>query len=97
VNDAGPVARAAELATLGHHAPLDAGARERLLVALAADPDARVRAAALGALVRAADDDATAAWLGALRDGDAAVRRRAAEVAPHLPADARVAPALLEG
>ena len=96
MSDAGPVARAAELATLGHHAPLDTAARERLRVALADDPDPRVRAAALGALVRAAPDDAATAWLGALGDTDPSVRRRAAELAPVLRAVARVAPALLD-
>jgi HEAT repeat protein len=90
VSDAGPVARAAELATLGHHAPLEPAARQRLSLALDGDPDARVRAAALGALVRAAPGDATAPWLRALDDHDPAVRRRAAELAPALPADAHV-------
>jgi HEAT repeat protein len=84
VSDAGPIARAAELATLGFQAPLDAVARDRLLVALHDDPDPRVRAAALGALVRAAPDDATAPWLGALGDTAPTVRRRAAELAPAL-------------
>jgi HEAT repeat protein len=96
VSDAGPVARAAELATLGHHAPLDVEARARLLDALDDDPDPRVRAAALGALVRGAPDDAAEPWLHALRSDVApAVRRRAAELAPALRSDARVAPALL--
>ena len=96
MSDAGPVARAAELATLGHHAPIDADARERLLGALDDDPDPRVRAAALGALVRAARDDAATAWLRALHDEAPAVRRRAAELAPALRDDARIAPALLD-
>jgi len=95
VSDAGPVARAAELATLGHHPPLDADARARLLGALDDDPDPRVRAAALGALVRAAPGDAETAWLRALHDEAPAVRRRAAELAPVLQ-DARIAPALLD-
>jgi HEAT repeat protein len=97
VSDAGPVARAAELATLGHHAPLDADARARLLGALDDDPDPRVRAAALGALVRADPEDATDAWLRALRsDAAPPVRRRAAELAPSLRIDAQVARALLD-
>jgi HEAT repeat protein len=49
------------------------------------DPDPRVRAAALGALVRGARRaTARAAWFDAVADRDAAVRRRAAEVAPAL-------------
>jgi HEAT repeat protein len=95
VSDAGPVARAAELATLGHRAPLDAAARARLEAALHDDPDPRVRAAALGALVRAAPGDATTAWVDALDDDAPAVRRRAAELAPALPADDRIPRALL--
>jgi HEAT repeat protein len=87
VSDAGPVARAAELATLGFQAPLDAVARDRLLVALHDDSDPRVRAAALGALVRAAPGDATAPWLRALGDTAPTVRRRAAELGPALPVD----------
>jgi HEAT repeat protein len=96
VNDAGPVARAAELATLGHHPPLTPAARDQLLLALDTDPDPRVRAAAVGALVRAAPDDATTAWLLALADAEPVVRRRAAELAPALPADPRVARALID-
>jgi HEAT repeat protein len=50
-----------------------------------ADPDPRVRAAALGALVRAAGAaTARAAWRDAAVDPDPAVRRRAAELAPAL-------------
>jgi HEAT repeat protein len=88
VSDAGPVARAAELATLGFQAPLDPVARDRLVFALHDDTDPRVRAAALGALVRAAPGDATAPWLRALGDTAPTVRRRAAELAPALPVDA---------
>ncbi len=94
MNDAGPVARAAELATLGHQAPLDRAAHDRLLAALD-DDDPRVRAAALGALVRAAARDAAAPWLGALDDPAPNVRRRAAELAPALPVDASIARALI--
>jgi HEAT repeat protein len=94
VNDAGPVARAAELATLGHEAHLDHAAHDRLLAALD-DDDPRVRAAALGALVRAASREATAPWLRTLDDTAPTVRRRAAELAPALPVDARIARALI--
>ena len=95
MSDAGPVARAAELATLGHQAPLDRAARELLQSAIGEDDDPRVRAAALGALVRAAPDDASASWLRALTDRAAAVRRRAADLAPSLLRDMRVGPALV--
>jgi HEAT repeat protein len=94
VSDAGPVARATELATLGHHAPLDPDARDRLLAAIDGDADPRVRAAALGALVRAAPADAYAPWVRALADPAPAVRRRSAELAPALN-DSSVAPALV--
>jgi len=95
VNDAGPVARAAELATLGHQAPLDRAAHDRLLAAFTDDTDPRVRAAALGALARAAPSDATAPLLRGLGDRAPSVRRRAAELAPTLPVDAGVAHALV--
>jgi HEAT repeat protein len=49
------------------------------------DPDARVRTAALGALVRAGGHRrARGAWRRAVHDADADVRRRAAELAPAL-------------
>jgi HEAT repeat protein len=95
VSDAGPVARAAVLATLGHQAPLDRAARALLRRAIDDDVDPRVRTAALGALVRAAPDDAPASWLRALADDAPAVRRRAAELAPGLSRDRRVGPALI--
>jgi HEAT repeat protein len=94
-NSTGPVARAAELATLGHHASLDAPARNRLLTAIRKDDDARVRAAALGALARAAPSDALEVWFDALDDPAPTVRRRATELAPVLPDAVRVAHALL--
>jgi HEAT repeat protein len=94
VTDASPVARAAELATLGQRGPLDRDAHDRLLAA-GDDPDPRVRAAALGALVRAADDAAIGVWFRALDDPSPAVRRRSAELAVGLPSDERIAPALI--
>jgi HEAT repeat protein len=49
------------------------------------DPDPRVRAVAIATLVRRAPRELSApAWRAAARDPDAAVRRRAAEVAPRL-------------
>ena len=48
----------------------------------ASDPDPRVRAAALGALVRAGR--AESAWPGAMDDPDPAVRRRGCDLAPSL-------------
>jgi len=78
------VARAAELAALGFAGNLDREQLERLDRAGAGDPDPRVRSAALAALVRASPDDARSAWQHALSDPEAAVRRRAAELAPDL-------------
>ena len=97
MTDAGPVARAAELAALGHRPRSTARRRDVLLAALDADDDPRVRAAALGALVRARADRRVRAR-GCARSSTPApaVRRRAAELAPALPADARVAPALVD-
>lgn len=95
MSGAGPVARAAELAALGHQPPLDRSARERLIGAIDRDPDPRVRAAALGALVRAAPDTAHESWPRALADVAPAVRRRGAELAPALADLAGVAPALV--
>jgi HEAT repeat protein len=94
VTGAGPVARAADLAALGHQAPLGAHDHDRL-VRGTTDPDARVRAAALAALVRAGDHAAGASWARALGDDSAAVRRRAAELAPALPDAEPTARALL--
>jgi HEAT repeat protein len=79
----GPVARAAELAELGHQGPLAPDSAARVERALGDDPDPRVRASALGALVRAGrPDDAVGGWRASLLDPAAAVRRRAAELAP---------------
>jgi HEAT repeat protein len=97
VTDAGPVARAAELAALGHRAPVARADVDRLASAATRDPDPRVRAAALGALVRGAPGEALSAWTGAGTDPVPAVRRRAAELAPALPANtAVVVPAVLD-
>ena len=81
----GAVARAADMAALGHRGDLTPSDVATLRAACA-DPDERVRAAALGALVRAAPvDEATASWQSALVDHtSAAVRRRACELAPAL-------------
>ena len=96
MSDAGPVARAAELAALGHRGSLSPVELDRIVGAMA-DDDPRVRVAALGALARAEADEADALWHRALRDPSPAVRRRAAELTPGLgPADlaARVSPLL---
>jgi HEAT repeat protein len=83
VTGAGPVARAADLAALGHRGRLTPDDVATLSAACAHDPDARVRAAALGALLRAGPAPAVEGpWCAALADGDAAVRRRACELAP---------------
>jgi HEAT repeat protein len=75
-----PVGRAAELAALGLRPRLPAGALARLAAATA-DPDARVRTAAIGALVRRGSvARASDAWRAAMTDPDATVRRRAAEL-----------------
>ena len=79
------VQRAAEAAVLGLGDPLDRHGTRALVVLVESDPDARVRATALGALVRRAPKvSARAAWRRALRDQTASVRRRAAELAPPL-------------
>jgi HEAT repeat protein len=90
VTGAGPVARAAELAALGHRPSLSPADVARLEDARASDPDARVRAAALAALVRAGSPGARAAWDRGVLDAAPAVRRRAAELAPSLAAPAPV-------
>jgi HEAT repeat protein len=94
VTDAGPVARAAELAALGHRPPLTAADVDRLRHDFDTDDDARVRGAALGALVRAVPDDAVDTWDRARTDSAAGVRRRAAELAPALGARVAVEPVL---
>jgi len=75
-------ARAAALGLAGRCSAEDAAWLAQLATG---DPDARVRATALGALVRAAPRSAAApAWKIATGDPDPAVRRRAAETAPGL-------------
>ncbi len=92
----GPVDRAAELATLGHQGPLTATDAERAEHALAGDPDPRVRAAAVGALVRAGDGGTPRrAFVVAITDPVPAVRRRGAELAPAFAPDVEVTRALV--
>jgi HEAT repeat protein len=80
-----PIARAAAFAALGYRGgPLSRDDVGRLAVAVTDDPDARARAAALGALARTAPGRADDAWVSATRDHDAGVRRRAAELGPAL-------------
>jgi HEAT repeat protein len=98
--DRGPtrssVERAADAAALGLSGRLPSEAPADLERAARDDPDARVRAAALGALVRAGGRRrATTAWRAALADPAPAVRRRAADLAPVLDAPARPLLALL--
>lgn len=77
--------RAVEAATLGLGPRLDRKATRDLVDCVESYPDARARIAALGALTRRAPKvSARAAWRRATRDRDAAVRRRAAELAPSL-------------
>jgi len=86
-----PIARGAAAVALGLNPPLPRGTSSALRRLVDGDPDPRVRAGALGALVRAAGGaTARAAWRIGARDRDAAVRRRAAELAPALGAPAPV-------
>ncbi len=88
---AGAIAAAARFAGLGRGPlPWTAADLDAAEVALTRAGDPRPRQAALGALVRLADAPRrVAAWQVAARDPDAAVRRRAAELAPAVdhPAD----------
>lgn len=82
---AGPsgLERAARAAALGMLPTLPRGAPGTLERMAGTDPDPRARSAALGALARSAGRRrASRAWRRALADPDAAVRRRAAELAP---------------
>jgi HEAT repeat protein len=76
--------RAAAAAGLGLRRPVPAGTGAALRELLGADPDPRVRAAALGALVRVSKRRAAGPWAAALADPDPSVRRRAAEAAPEV-------------
>jgi HEAT repeat protein len=74
--------RAAAAAALGA-GPIDGTATAHLTEMVEHDPEPRVRAAALGALARGGAAEAGARpWIAAAADGDASVRRRAAETAP---------------
>jgi HEAT repeat protein len=84
--------RAAQAGSLGHRRTT-ADERTQLARIVRADPDARVRTVALSALVRSSPRRVSApVWRDAARDRDAAVRRRAAELAPALGAAAPVQP-----
>jgi HEAT repeat protein len=74
------------VAALAHRAHLTSAELSDVLDATA-DPDARVRAAAIGALARGAPDHALVPWREAVRDADPTVRRRAAELGAALGAD----------
>ena len=76
--------RAAAAAGMGLRRPVAAGTGAALRELVGTDPDPRVRAAALGALVRVAGHRAARPWASALIDADPSVRRRAAEVAPEV-------------
>lgn len=77
--------RAAAAAMLGRRSRVTAAECRELETLSTADPDARVRSVALGALVHAGSRrTAAAAWRTAAKDPDANVRRRAAELAPAL-------------
>ncbi len=79
------VKRAAAAVTLGLSGSLPRGAAAVLDGLARDDGDPRVRAGALGALVRAAGARrARAAWRRSAGDRDPALRRRAAELAPTL-------------
>ena len=81
--------RAASAAMLGRSPHVGPGERRELDRLAATDPDARVRAVALAALVRVAPRRvAASSWRATVRDPDAGVRRRAAELAPALGAAA---------
>jgi HEAT repeat protein len=79
------VERAADAAALGLRGRLGDDDVAMLRSLITDDPSPRVRAAALGALVRGARRaDARDAWLHAATGDDVDVRRRAAELAPAL-------------
>jgi HEAT repeat protein len=77
--------RAAHAAALGHGTRITQEQQQALAAIVRADPDARVRSAALSALVRSVSQRAAVAtWRVAASDPDRTVRRRAAELAPAL-------------
>jgi HEAT repeat protein len=75
------VARAAAAAAVGLRGQIQPDTADELAALVAGDPDARVRAAALGALSRLPDPPGEV-WLRSTTDTDASVRRRAADLAP---------------
>ena len=81
----GPIDRAARLVALGLDEDAAPGAVDSVASVALRDSDARVRAAALGALARAGTAAAAReAWEHALGDPDVVVRRRVGELAPVL-------------
>lgn len=92
-----PVHRAAAAASLGFDAEWSGNTASDLCETVRSDPEATVRGAALGALVRRTPDspETERAWQVASTDGAAAVRRRCATLAPALDPH-RTAPRLLE-
>ena len=92
-----PTDRAAAIVASGLQGTVDAATARTLETLAHDDTDARVRAAALGALVRSGPvRTARRAWRAALDDADPAVRRRAAELTVDLLAPARPVVALLD-
>ncbi|MBV8950064.1 MAG: HEAT repeat domain-containing protein [Actinobacteria bacterium] len=92
LRSADPIARAAAAVTVGLSGSLPRGTTATLETLAQLDDDPRVRAGALGALVRAAGNRrARTAWRRAAVDPDPAVRRRACELAPALPGGAPAA------
>lgn len=84
-----PHARAAAVAAWGLR-PEEGASPESVESLVSDDPDPRVRAAALGALVRRASwEGAVAAWRSAMADHDPSVRARACELAPAVLAQAK--------
>jgi HEAT repeat protein len=85
MDDADPVARAAAAAAAGLSGRCTDDTADRLVELATDDADARVRVAALGALVRCARRaTARATWIELVGDRDPSVRRRVAELAPAL-------------
>ena len=78
---ADPLERAAAAAAAGLRRPVTAETAAAIALLVDADPDPRVRVAALGALARTPDPPSDR-WLRAAADPDPAVRRRAADLAP---------------